>query len=193
MKLSAEFYLRPNVVTIAKDLLGKVLVTKLNNQLTSGIICETEAYNGIVDKASHSYGGRRTKRTETMYGKGGTAYIYLCYGIHHLFNVVTNHTDTPHAVLIRGIVPLDGIPEILKRKKISRSKKNMGIGPGNVSTCLGLHKDFDNTNLLENKLRTEHRENNLTQKNITNGPRIGVDYAGEDAKLHYRFQYFFDT
>ncbi len=191
MKLAREYYLQDNVITVAKDLIGKVLVTKLHGKLTSGIICETEAYNGVVDKASHAYGGRRTNRTETMYAPGGISYIYLCYGIHHLFNVVTNDKEIPHAVLIRGIEPLDGLTEILKRKKISNLKKNAGIGPGNVSTCLGLHTSLNKTDLLGTKIWIEDRQIKVVKKNIRIGPRVGVDYAGEDAQLPYRFQYHF--
>jgi DNA-3-methyladenine glycosylase len=187
VKLDLEFYQHPNVLAVAKNLLGKVLVTQFNGQLTSGIICETEAYNGIVDKASHAYGGRRTQRTETMYAKGGIAYIYLCYGIHHLFNVVTNVDDIPHAVLIRGIQPLDGIPTMLQRKKLISPKPKMGIGPGNVSTCLGLRVDHDKTSLMGPHIWIEDRGISLRKKDIETSPRIGVDYAGEDAKLPYRF------
>lgn len=191
-KLPKDFYLQKDVIKVARQLLGKVLVTNFNGKLTSGIICETEAYNGVVDKASHAYGGRRTARTETMYYEGGVAYVYLCYGIHHLFNVVTNVKDNPHAVLIRGIQPLDGLSTILKRKMISQPKKNMGIGPGNVSTCLGLLTKHDKTDLLGDKIWIEERGIKVINKNIIIGPRIGVDYAGEDAKLHYRFQYHFE-
>ncbi len=102
-KLPAAFYHRSNVTVIAKELLGKLLVTQFEEGFTAGRIVETEAYNGVTDKASHAYGGRRTKRTEVMFGKGGSSYVYLCYGIHHLFNVVTNHPDTPHAVLVRAV------------------------------------------------------------------------------------------
>src|SRR5688572_10216408 len=192
MKLTPDFYQRPNVVTIARELLGKLLVTKLDGKLTSGIICETEAYNGVVDKASHAYGGRRTNRTETMYGSGGTSYIYLCYGIHHLFNVVTNVQEIPHAVLIRGIVPVDGIQEILKRKKLQKEKNRMGIGPGNVSTCLGLHTGLNNTPLSGSKIWIEDRGIKTSAAKIVKGPRVGVDYAGKDALLPYRFQYNFE-
>src|SRR5258708_4472900 len=93
MKLKKAYYLQPNVVKLAKDLIGKVLVSKIDNILTSGIITETEAYNGIIDKASHAFGGRRTDRTEVMYSQGGISYVYLCYGIHNLFNIVTNVKD----------------------------------------------------------------------------------------------------
>src|SRR6187401_2200797 len=109
MKLDDSFYVREDVVQISRELLGKVLVTRMGNKITSGIITETEAYNGIIDKASHAYNNRRTKRTEIMYHVGGTAYIYLCYGIHSLFNVVTNEKDIPDAVLVRSIIPDRGL------------------------------------------------------------------------------------
>ena len=191
MKLGKEYYQQKNVIWLARDLIGKVLVTHFDGVLTSGIICETEAYNGVVDKASHSYGGRRTKRTETMYAAGGVAYVYLCYGIHHLFNIVTHEENTPHAILIRGIEPLEGIPEMLKRKKINKAKKGMGIGPGNVSVCLGIFTHHDKEDLMGNSIWIEDRQLKVIKKNILTGPRVGVDYAGEDALLPYRFRYNF--
>ncbi len=116
MKLPASFYQHSDVVKTARDLVGKTLCTRINDKLTCGIITETEAYAGVIDKAAHSYGGRRTKRTETMYSEGGVSYVYLCYGIHHLFNIVTNKKDIPQAVLIRAIYPTIGIAEILRRR-----------------------------------------------------------------------------
>src|SRR4051812_33790234 len=118
MKLKKSFYHRDDVVQIAKELLGKYLFTNFNNKLTGGIITETEAYCGVIDKASHAYRGRRTARTEIMYNAGGTAYVYLCYGVHSLFNVVTNRKDIPHAILIRAIQPTHGVETILKRRKM---------------------------------------------------------------------------
>src|SRR6266705_4368285 len=114
-KLDIEFYGRKNVLQIAKELLGKILVTNWKGIITSGRIVECEAYAGVIDKASHASGGRRTVRNEIMYGEGGYAYVYLCYGIHHLFNVVTNSTDIPHAILIRAIDPIQGINTMLAR------------------------------------------------------------------------------
>lgn len=116
-KLSKDFYLRSNVIQVSKELLGKFLITNIDGIKTGGMITEVEAYNGIIDKASHSFGGRRTARTETMFASGGVAYVYLCYGIHHLFNVVTNEKNIPQAVLIRAIEPSIGIEEMLKRRK----------------------------------------------------------------------------
>ena len=105
-KLKKDFYLQEDVMAISKQLLGKYLFTNINNRVTAGIITETEAYAGITDKASHAYNNRRTKRTEVMFAAGGVCYVYLCYGIHHLFNIVTNQKDVPHAILIRAITPM---------------------------------------------------------------------------------------
>ena len=117
-KLETGFYLRDNVLQITQELIGKFLVTEIDGTITSGMITEAEAYNGVIDKASHAYGGKRTKRNEIMYAEGGVAYVYLCYGIHHLFNVVTNKEDTPEAILIRSIIPTDGAKKIFKRRNL---------------------------------------------------------------------------
>jgi DNA-3-methyladenine glycosylase len=139
MKLSPSFYTRDDVVAVASDLLGKVLCTRLNGELTEAIIIETEAYAGVTDKASHAYGGRRTKRTEPLFGQGGTAYVYLCYGIHHLFNVVTNEAETPHAVLIRAGTPMTGTERMLKRRKKEQVDKTLLAGPrGSVWITLAM-------------------------------------------------------
>jgi len=133
MKLDNSFYDRPNVVRVARDLLGKVLVTEIDGQRTSGRIVEVEAYNGVIDRASHAWSGRRTRRTEVMFGQGGVAYVYLIYGIHHLFNVVTNSKDVPHAVLVRALEPMEGIPEMLRRTGKHVADHTLTRGPGNLS------------------------------------------------------------
>lgn len=187
MKLKKSYYLEPNVVKLAKDLLGKVLVTKNGNTITSGIITETEAYNGVIDRASHAYGDRRTDRTEIMYKEGGMSYVYLCYGIHYLFNVVTNVRNTPHAVLIRAIQPLQGKDMILRRRGVAKADKKLCIGPGKVTQALGIDKKYNGLDLTGNKIWIEDQGIKINKKDILVGPRIGVDYAGEDAKLPYRF------
>ncbi len=187
MILSNDWYQRKDVVQLSKELLGKVLCTNFNGEFTSGIIVETEAYAGITDKASHAYGGRRTARTEVMYAEGGVAYVYLCYGIHKLFNIITNQKDVPHAVLIRGIEPLDGRDIIVQRRKV-KSEKNIGIGPGKVSQALGIDMQHNNTDLQSSALWVEDRDIKIPDKAILSGPRIGIDYAGEDALLPYRFR-----
>lgn len=186
-KLSTSFYRRDNVVLIARELIGKILVTRFNNQVTAGRIVETEAYNGIVDKASHAYGGRRTNRTEIMYAEGGKAYVYLCYGIHHLFNVVTHVKDSPHAVLIRAVEPLVGIELMLQRTAKPKADFSLTKGPGNVSKALGISTQHTGLDLQEDLLFIVADDDEISQKKIIATPRIGVDYAGEDALLPYRF------
>ncbi|WP_343674324.1 DNA-3-methyladenine glycosylase [Chitinophaga sp.] len=184
-KLTAEFYNRPNVLTIAEELLGKIIVTRFDGVLTTARIVETEAYMGVVDKASHAYGGRRTQRTEVMFGKAGKAYVYLCYGIHFLFNIVTNEEETPEAVLIRAAEPLEGIPEMLKRTGKAKADFTLTRGPGNVSKALGIDKLHTGYSLLSEEFYLA--EDGYVPAEVVATPRIGVDYAGADALLPYRF------
>ena len=186
-KLGEAFYQRKDVVKIARELLGKLLVTRFGGHQTTGRIVEVEAYNGVVDKAAHSYGGRRTKRTEVMYGGGGLAYVYLIYGIHHLFNVVTNLQDVPHAILIRGIEPVEGIDTMLHRMKKERPDHTVGRGPGNVSKALGIHTSHTGMSLLGDTIFIASDGMKVSPSRIAASPRIGVDYAEEDALLAYRF------
>ncbi|MDI9341995.1 MAG: DNA-3-methyladenine glycosylase [Sediminibacterium sp.] len=187
-KLKPDWFLQTDVVKLAKELIGLCLVTNINGIETSGIITETEAYEGITDKASHAYGGRRTKRTETMFQEGGISYVYLCYGIHSLFNVVTNMQDVPHAILVRSIFPLEGYDIMLKRKGIKQSSLKIGMGPGNVTKCLGIGLEHNALSLQENTIWIEKRNSvKLTAQLIQTGKRIGIDYAQEDALLPYRF------
>ena len=186
-KLDASFYQRDNVLQVAKDLLGKILVTCFDKVYTAARIVETEAYNGIIDQASHAYNNRRTARTEIMYGNGGTAYVYLCYGIHHLFNVVTNANDIPHAVLIRGAEPVYGSQAMLNRAHKLHLDNTLTKGPGNVSKALGITTKHTGTSLLGSEIFIINDGYTLAKKNIVASPRIGVDYAAEDALLHYRF------
>ena len=191
MKLARSFYLRKNVIQISKDLLGKYLFTKIDGVVTGGIITETEAYAGVIDRASHAFGGRRTKRNETMYAEGGTAYVYLCYGIHSLFNVVTNEKEIPHAVLIRAIYPTHGIDTMLKRRKMKEVKKNLSGGPGTVAEALGIQLTHSNSNLLGKEIWIEDKGIVVTKKEIVASKRIGVESAGEAA--HYLYRFVFDA
>lgn len=186
-KLTAAFYQRGDVAGIARELLGKLLVTNFDGRRTAGRIAETEAYNGVVDKASHSYGGRRTGRTAPMYAAGGIAYVYLCYGIHHLFNVVTAAQDMPHAVLIRAIEPVDGIDTMLTRMKKATLDNTVGRGPGNVSKALGIATAHTGLSLLKNDIYIADDGFAVKPPQLVITPRIGVDYAAEDALLPYRF------
>ena len=139
-KLPLSFYDRDDVLTIAKELLGKILVTNLDNEVTSGRIVETEAYIAHIDKASHSVGGRRTQRNEDMYAPAGSAYVYICYGMHQMMNVVTNKKDIPDAVLIRALEPLEGIKTMLKRTGKKVLDNTITSGPGNVGKSMGIFK-----------------------------------------------------
>ena len=187
MKLKRKFYQREDVVQIARELLGKYLFTNFNNQLTGGMITETEAYIGITDRASHSFGGRRTARNEHMYANAGTAYVYICYGIHHLFNVVTNKKEIPDAVLIRAIQPTHGIETILKRRGMKEIRKNISGGPGTVGFALGINKMHSGLDLLSDKIWIEERKISINPKDIKVTKRIGVESAGEAAHYPYRF------
>ena len=187
MKLDRTFYCRDDVVGISRELLGKVLCTRLDGRPTSAIITETEAYAGAGDRASHAYGGRRTRRTEPMFGPGGRAYVYLCYGIHHLFNVVTNVEDTPHAILVRAGKPLDGVETMLERRGKSTVGRSLMGGPGSLASALGIRTDHTGTDLLGEQIWIEDRGFRVDAGSVTAGPRIGVDYADEDAHLPYRF------
>ena len=191
-KLSKTFYQRDNVLLIAKQLLGKILVTRFNGIETSGRIVEVEAYAGVIDKASHAFGGKKTSRNKVMYTNGGVAYVYLCYGIHHLFNVVTNIEGIPHAILIRAVEPLKGIKLMMKRtgkKKPDSYRVDYSLtkGPGNVSKTLGIITKLSGASLQKKTLFIAEDDFELNKKDIADSPRIGVNYAGEDAKLAYRF------
>ncbi len=185
--LDRSFYQRPDVVAIARELLGKVVITTIDGKLTSAVIVETEAYNGITDKASHAFGGRNTNRTAVMFGEGGRAYVYLCYGIHHLFNVVTNNVGTPHAVLIRAVEPLDGIDIMLERTGKTVQDASLTRGPGNVSKALGINTRHTGMLLTNPPLEMAENGTIISPENIIVSKRIGVDYAAEDALLPYRF------
>jgi len=186
-KIPVEFYRRKDVLKIAVELLGKILVTKQGGIITSGRIVEVEAYNGIVDRASHAFGGRRTNRNDIMYNDGGVAYVYLCYGIHHLFNVVTNTKETPHAILIRALEPLKGIDEMLRRTGKLKVDNTLTRGPGNLSKAMGIYTSHSGSSLLGKDVFIADDRFAFDKKDIMSSPRIGVDYAGEDRLLPYRF------
>ncbi|MCF8258720.1 MAG: DNA-3-methyladenine glycosylase [Flavobacteriales bacterium] len=188
MKLSPEFYLRTDVVQVARELLGKCLFSRVDGQITAGVITETEAYLGITDRASHAFGNRRTIRTETMYMAGGHSYVYLCYGIHSMFNVVTGPAGMPHAVLVRAIRPVTGLDIILHRRKAAVISSQICNGPGKVCLALGLHfRKHNGLSLLGNEIWIEDYGAVVNDCHIISRPRIGVDYAGDDALLPYRF------
>lgn len=187
LKLLPSFYLDHDVVSISKQLLGKYLFTCIDGELTGGIIVETEAYNGAADRASHAYGNRRTKRTEVMFREGGIAYIYLCYGIHEMLNVVTSAEGHAQAILIRAIEPTEGIETMLLRRNMDKVKPNITAGPGSVAKALGIDRRLNGISLQSDELWIEDRGLSFTDDQVAAAPRIGVAYAGQDALLPYRF------
>jgi DNA-3-methyladenine glycosylase len=182
--LPASFYLRDDVVQIARDLLGKRLMTCFNGVATGGIITETESYRGPEDRASHAYNNRRTARTDVMFQPGGVAYVYLCYGIHYLLNVVTHREGIPHAVLIRALLPTHGVEEMGNRRGKKRPLSN---GPGALTQALGITKHQNGHPFNCAPLWIEEESMKVKESDILSAPRVGVDYAGEDALLPWRF------
>ncbi len=183
VKIPKSFYEREDVVKIAQELLGKYIFTKIDGVLCGGMIVETEAYNGRIDKACHAY-RKRTARTEIMYQSGGIAYIYLCYGIHHLFNIVTNQYGMADAVLVRAIDPTEGFAQMTERH--GSSQRKIANGPGKLSRALGITTKLNGIDLSGDKVYLAEHKSQKKPK-IAVDKRIGVDYAGEDALLPWRF------
>jgi DNA-3-methyladenine glycosylase len=185
-KLPRDFYTRSNVLEVARDLLGKKLVVpRRNGARVAGLIVETEAYRGPEDRASHAFGGRRTNRTETMYGLGGTAYVYFVYGMYNQFNVVTNIEAMPHAVLVRAVEPLEGL-DVIRRRRPGRSEYEWTSGPGRLSIALGIDRTLDKADLLGDRVWIEEGTS-VSPRQIARGPRIGIDYAEGWVQKPWRF------
>ena len=191
MRLNREFYSR-DTLTVAKELLGTILVHNVNGQMLKGKIVETEGYLGVKDKAAHAYGGRRTKRVETMYGPPGTAYVYIIYGMYYCFNIITVEEGVPEGVLIRGIEPLEGIDQMaINRfqkpyKELTKyQKRNLTNGPGKLSMAFNIDKTLDKEDLCKNRLYLRERQDG--NFNIIQTTRIGIDYAEEARDFPYRF------
>lgn len=183
-KLMSTFFQRSDVLQVARDLLGRILVTYIDGKLCRGRIVEVEAYNGRTDKACHAYGGRRTKRTEVMYQSGGIAYVYLCYGIHHLFNVVTNVEGMADAVLIRALEPMEG--EQFMQDRIQSNNRRLTNGPGLLAKAMGIDRSLNGSSLNSFELWIEDSPSDSSMEIIAT-KRIGVDYAEEDASLPWRY------
>jgi DNA-3-methyladenine glycosylase len=188
LKLPQSYYLQDDVVAIARDMIGKKIVSVTQGKLTSGIITETEAYRGHDDKACHAHLGRFTERTKIMYEQGGVAYVYLCYGIHHLFNIITNSKGQADAVLIRAVEPKAGIEIMLERRGKYELDKTLTSGPGNFTKAFGLDRSHYGTDLTGNEVWIE-KDKSLVflESEITISKRIGIDYAQEDKDLPWRF------
>ena len=181
MKLPREFYLRDGL-TVARELIGKKLVTNLREGLTSGIIVETEAYMGTIDAAAHTYRGK-TERTKVFYGAGGFVYVYLIYGMHICTNVVANVANVPEAVLIRALEPVDGV-ELMKRRRGKNNLRELCSGAGKLSKALGITRDFYGADLCGETIYIETTD---FRADVTATRRINIDYAGAAADYPWRF------
>lgn len=186
IKLPTSYFQNPDVVFLAQDLLGKKLTTFIDGYLCSGIITETEAYSAPEDKASHAFGNKKTPRTAPFFAAGGIAYVYLCYGIHYLFNIVTNVKDVPHAILIRAIEPTEGLETMMARRKKTKFDTTLTTGPGAVAQALGINKNHNEALIGDDKIWISD-VHNLQLFTIVAGPRIGVAYAQEYAEKPWRF------
>ena len=185
-KLPRDFYTRADVLEVARDLLGKKLVVpSRNGARVAGIIAETEAYRGPEDRASHAFGGRRTLRTETMYGPGGTAYVYFIYGMYNQFNIVTNVEDIPHAVLVRALEPVEGL-DVIRRRRRGRSEYELTSGPGRLCIAMGIDRGLDKADLLGERVWIEEGIS-ISPRQIARGPRVGIDYAEKWVTKPWRF------
>jgi DNA-3-methyladenine glycosylase len=185
-KLPKEFYLSQNTARIARSLLGRLLVTpdEPGNRV-SGMIVEVEAYLGVADRAAHSFGGRRTARNDVMYGAGGHVYVFFIYGMYNQLNVVTGPAGHPHAILIRGIEPIEGI-EIMRRRRGVMKDTNLTSGPGKLAIAFGVTRELNGDDLTGDRIWLEEFRT-FSKKEVDTGKRIGVDYAGDDAEKALRF------
>jgi len=186
-KLSLAFYQRKDVVEIAKDLLGKIVVTNIGGKITSGRIVETEAYVANVDKASHAYNGKRTLRNEAMYAAAGAVYVYICYGMYNMLNIVTNDLNVPDAILIRALEPVNGFDIMLERTGKKMFDNTLTKGPGNVAKAMGISKNISGLILGDKIINIYKDDFSFLQDEIGTSKRIGIDGAGTDAELPYRF------
>ncbi|HRW58149.1 MAG TPA: DNA-3-methyladenine glycosylase [Chlamydiales bacterium] len=181
-----DFFLNADVHHIAKSLLGCILYTNIDDRITAGIITETESYAGIEDKACHAYGGRKTKRTRPMYEEGGILYIYKCYGLHHLLNIVTHKKEEPYAILIRSIEPLIGIETMLKRRNKQQLDLSLTCGPACVTKALGIGMEHNQIPFKKDLIWIENNKA-YTDDEIISCKRIGIDYAQEFALKPWRY------
>ena len=189
-KLPKSFYTRTDVVQISKDLLGKYLVTEFDGQRTVGKIVETEAYRAPDDKACHAHLNRFTKRTQVMFEEGGVAYVYLCYGIHHMFNVVTAKKGMAHAILVRGIEPIENVELMMERRGMDKLKPQLTAGPGVLGKAMGITKAWTGTSLVADDaaIWIADVDDNIAEDDIICSPRVGIDYAEECALWDWRFR-----
>jgi DNA-3-methyladenine glycosylase len=189
-KLPRDFYVQNDAIEVAQRLIGKEIFTSINGEVTSGIITETEAYMGEIDKACHAYGGKRTDRTEVLFDKGGKAYVYLVYGLHYLLNTTVGEKGNPECVLIRSIYPQEGL-EIMQWRRFGSGKpeedeEKIANGPAKLTQALGIDKNLYGKSLLSRRIWIEERLD-IPSEHIISSPRVGIDYAEEFKGKDWRY------
>ena len=185
--LTRDDYADPRPTRVARFFLGKFLCVRAPDGYAEGMITEVEAYGGAKDAASHAYGNRRTARTEIMFSPGGVAYVYFCYGMHRMFNIVTGPRDSPQAVLVRAVKITAG-HELVRRRRKGIAEKDWASGPGRVCAALGIEMRHNRHDLLAGEIIwMEDRGVKVPAREVRRTPRIGVDYAGAWAHKPWRF------
>ena len=187
MKLPRSFYQQDDAVLIARDLLGKTLYTNINGERTGGIIIETEAYNGPDDRGSHAYNNKRTPRNEMMYNAGGLVYMYICYGIHDMLNIVTGSSGSSHAVLIRAIEPINGIEIMEERRNVYNQPVRLCQGPGALGKAFGLNKTHNGFDLQGSIIWIEDTGITFNDEQVTASARVGMNFDGPYKTIPWRF------
>lgn len=186
MKLTKDFYRRVDTLQIAQELLGKYVFTKFDGALTGGMIVETEAYIGPHDAGSHAFNNRRTPRNNTMYAEGGVTYMYICYGIHDMLNVVTGPAESSHAILIRAIEPTVGL-EYMQERRGNVPLKRLATGPGALAKALGLKKHHDAYDLNSEEIWIEDKGVVINKTNIKATGRVGLGCQEPYLSMPWRF------
>ena len=177
-------FFRKSAQHVAKNILGDYLVLKDKNDILAGKIVETEAYFGVGDDASHSFGGKVTPRNKIMYGQPGLIYVYFIYGMHWCFNVVTSRQGDPQAVLIRGLEPVEGIKVMQRRRKI-KDIKRLTSGPCRWTQSFGIDRDFSGKSTLSDEIFISRNQNK--RFSIVETKRVGIDYAIKTKDMPLRF------
>ncbi len=187
MKLPITFYQNDDVVVLSEKLLGKHLFTFIDGELTGGIIVETEAYRGPEDLGSHAYNHRRTQRNEIMYAHGGVVYMYICYGIHDMLNIVTGTEGESHAILIRALQPTVGLDIMRLRRGFDNDDRRLCKGPGALAKALGLNKSFNGVSLTGDEIWIEENGPEVSAELIIACPRIGLNIVEPYKSIPWRF------
>lgn len=185
-KLDTSYFLSSDTPALAQGLLGKLLVVPDDSgHRVSGMIVEAEAYLGIADRAAHSYGGKRTSRTEIMYAAGGHVYVFFVYGMYYQLNFVCGPEDHPHAILIRAVEPAEGI-ELMRTRRGLMKDRNLTSGPGKLCIAMGIDRSFNGEHLAGDRIFIEEFRK-IPRNAVGSGPRVGIAYAGVDALKPWRF------